>query len=415
MKRTVLALLIIASAACEVGPLPPTPPPNATAADVRRRDGFPTNSTEDPFPLDIAIRTSRLDEVRRLLESGANPNLRWGQSGDHFPLQEALDTGGTHQLDPRVLVPLLLKYGADPNARWCPFESRGENGFGPACTSARATTALHFAAMYDNVELVAQLLAAGADPTPRDWANASALDFAYNEIVFETIARALFPDVDSRDRLSLSWLNEYDGRWFGANAWESTPLSRALGQTDSGFVPPPPLPPPPAKPVVSTGDPTVAAWAYQFEREGRVLGRVRTLLRIGANPNERATTGGADWTPIGMAMHQRALRVARLLLEHGANPNERSCVRIVSGSFSARWPDGRPVFYRHPNCTLENGTTPLLERAHAGDLKGVALLLEFKADRSLKDWAGRTALDYANNAEIKDLISGLSGTGISKH
>lgn len=289
LTRLIAVSGVLALVACDVTPprppLPRTPPswgPSAVDAPNREPGWFESDSN-DPFPLDIAIRTNRLDDVRRLLQSGTNPNFRWGQSGDRFPLQEALDTGGYTQPDPNELVPLLLKHGADPNAKWCPFESRAPSDWGPSCTSARAATALHFAAMFDSRELVAQLLSHGADPSARDWANGSALDYAYDEVVFETISRALFSEISTRDAKALAWLKEYDGRWYGTNAWESTPLSRALAQID-GFLPPP------------SGSVGQSEQDYRVEREARMLSRVRTLIRIGADPNERATRGG----PIGL-------------------------------------------------------------------------------------------------------------------
>jgi ankyrin repeat protein len=254
--------------------------------------------------------------------------------------------------------------------------------------------------MYDNVELVEQLLLAGADPTARDWGNASALDYAYDEIVFETLSRALFRDIQTRDRNALSWLKEYDGFWFGTNAWESTPLSRALGQLDGGR-----LPPPPPIPIADLDKARSLESQYLAQRESRVLGRVRTLIRIGADPNERATRGGADWTPIAMALRRDLLRAARLLLENGADPNRRSCVTFVLTSFNAVYTHGRPPFFVNKDCTAENGVTPLMMSALRDDWHGAKLLLEFKADRSLKDWAGRTALDYAKDPEVRKLFN----------
>ena len=269
MKRAVSVLLVlIASIACDLGPLPPTPPPNATAPDVRRLDGFPTSSTDDFFPLDFAIRNGRLEEAKRLLEEGANPNLRWGQSGDHFPLEEVLEPGYSYNLDRVQAVRLLLQHGADPNAKWCPFESRGPWELGPSCIAAKAMTPLIFATIASSTEIVDLLLDAGADPTPRNWHNGSALDYADDAVIFEKIARIQFPDLSSRDLKSLEWLREYDGNIRG-NPWESTPLATAV--SSYGY--------------------------YMMRTQSRALNRVQILMRIGADPNQRAQRG-ADWTPV---------------------------------------------------------------------------------------------------------------------
>lgn len=393
--KSIVLIGVLALIACDPGPMPEVPSsPDERDANYRS-DSFKSDAAE-PFPLDYAILRNNIDEVRRLLEQGADPNLRWGS--DHFPLQEVLNSSGYAVSNPTEAVRLLLEHGADPNAKWCPFESRGRRDYGPSCTSARASTPLHWAAMLDSPEMVEFLLKAGADATMRDWRNGSALDYAYDEIVFETIGRALFPEISTRNQKALAWLKEYDGGWHGTNAWESTPLSRALGQLDGGQVPPPP-----PIPIADLDKAHSLESRYRAERESRMLGRVRTLIRIGADPNERATRGGADWTPIAMAQHNGALRAARFLLENGADPNRRTCVDLVYGSFSAKWTHG-PAFRRNPACTLENGVTPLIFAARSGDLDAVTLLLEFRADRTLKDWAGGSAQDYATDPEVRKLL-----------
>jgi hypothetical protein len=255
--------------------------------------------------------------------------------------------------------------------------------------------------MFDSVELVEQLLNAGADPTARDWTNAGALDYAYDEIVFEVISRAMFPKVETRDREALAWLKQYGGRWKGQNAWESTGLSRAIGQMDGGVVPPPP-PPPLLSPTREAEGTSAPREFYRAAGESRMLGRVRTLIRIGADPNERASRAGADWTPLGMAMKNGALRVARFLLQHGADPNQRWCVNMIYGSFSGTYPDG--AFSKHPSCNQLNGVTPLMNSSAVGDPEQVQLLMEFNADAARNDWAGRTALDYATTPEVRALL-----------
>jgi len=350
-----------------------------------KADWFPTQS-EDRLPLDVAIYSGRLDDVRALLEAGANPNARWGMSGDRFPLQEVLDSGGYQVTDPAETVRLLLKHGADPNAKWCPYESRGPSEWGsPSCTSAKGMTALMFASTAGRADIVEPLLQAGADAHAKNWVGASALDYAYDEIVFELISRSLFPDLATRDRKALEWLNAYQAEWINI-APDSTPLMRALLHADAGFVPPPP---PPLNATAAN---------YKPYRDDRTLGRVRTLLRIGANPNER--TDG-DRTPLSLALQNRALRTARVLLQSGADVNQRWCKR-----FLATWavhqsiPNHLAERGQAPGCNHDNGITPLMWTAAVGDREAVQLLLEFNADRSLSDWADRSVLDYATTREV---------------
>jgi len=54
---------------------------------------------------------------------------------------------------------------------------------------------------------------------------------------------------------------------------------------------------------------------------------------------------------------------------------------------------------------LDTGDTPLIKAVKAGRYEVVKALLDQKADISLKDSEGNTALDYAEDNKIKKLIS----------
>lgn len=325
-----------------------------------------------------------------MLESGANPNRRWGQSGDHFPLQEVLDTGGDLTPDPVDTVQLLLAHGADPNARWCPFESRGSYGGGPVCTTRTAMTPLIFAAAVGSREIVELLLQAGADPRPRDWGGESALDYASDEIMFEMISRAQFPDSTTRDAKALEWISDYDGGPDSRGPKATSPLIRAITLAGHGGVVFPPPPPPPE--TVTT-----ESQARVSERGQRaILGRTSILLRLGVDPNQ-VTEGDLDWPPLTYALVDYNFRAAALLLRSGANPNGRWCAQAFTVN------DNRPAT-RDQNCNISNGITPLMFSAAKRDRNSVALLLDFGANRSLRDWAGRMAIDYATTSEIRALL-----------
>jgi len=390
MRRAIVAFLVIGFAcAANPGPLPEVLSPAEQADD--KKDWFPTNS-ERPLPLDVAIQAGNLSEVRRLLEAGGNPNARWLDSGDRFPLQQVLEARQYRYRidDPTEIIRLLLKHGADPNAKWCPPGTR--DGWLPQCRSAKAMTPLMSAAFYGPPDVVQLLLEAGADAAVRNWQGGSALDYAVDEVAFEMIGRSLFPDLATRNQKALEWLNrnvtERDPR---------TPLVRAIGlasgsarRSDTSMIP------------------------YLSEGEGRALSQVRTMLRIGADPNERMrivpdSNVHGDWTPLAIALWERALRVARVLLQNGADVNQRWCSRFrpvwsVPGTTSTELKVGRD-----PACTPENGITPLMLGAAVDDREIVDLLLEFRADQGLKDWAGRTALDYASTRGMKELLAAGRG------
>jgi ankyrin repeat protein len=363
-------------AACDAGPLP-TPYSRASAADPSR---FPSQS-DDPLPLDRAIYAGDVGRVRQLLEAGANPNARW-QGGDRLPLQDALESHlfGYRIGDPIEIVRLLLTHGADPNAKWCPFESRGSWGQGLSCLSATGVTPLMSAAWFDFTDVVLLLLDAGADPAPRNFAGHSALDYAYDPIAFEAIAQRLFPDVATRDRLSWEWLLDYRNHYVDR---PGMPLLRAISASDSVFPPRPP--PPPGSNIFWNADP-----------EPRILARLEILFRLGADPNQRVPTDPLDWTPLLVALRSRSVRVAHALLRHGADPNQRVCY----GPTTTSWPPQTI----EPGCTARRGLTPLMWMARHENGPAISLLMDFGADRSAKDWMGRTALDHAATNAVRDQL-----------
>jgi hypothetical protein len=83
------------------------------------------------------------------------------------------------------------------------------------------------------------------------------------------------------------------------------------------------------------------------------------------------------------------------LLRSGADPNGRECRPTAYVGY-------RPIF--EARCDRSNGLTPLMSAAKTGKRDALQLLLEFKADRSLKDWAERTALDYATDPDVRKLL-----------
>jgi ankyrin repeat protein len=394
MKRAVFALLLILTLiACDPGPMPEVPRRNAEEKIDYKKYWFPTDSIRQ-LPLGLALQSGDMAELRRLLEQGTSPNLRWGESGDRLPIQEVLEGSsyGYRIPDPVEALSLLLKHGADPNARWCPFESRQISEWRATCTARKGMTPLNFATIIGQRRIVELLLAAGADPGARDFTGRSPLDYAADEVVVEMISRALFPDLATRDRQALEWLKLAGGESYDPSE-SGTPLLRALVGDDDGRF------------AITFPAPNSTLVDFFTVGEDRMLARVRILMRIGADPNERVSVR----SPLALALRNRSLRVARELLRNGARADERWCELYFPPWLpSTAVPrhlivhEGDP--HQDPACKADNGITPLMWIATAGEGAGVQLLLEFKADRSLKDWAGRTALDYATAPEVRKLL-----------
>lgn len=114
---------------------------------------------------------NELECVRILLRAGANPNRGRDASGE-TPLHHALTASGA---DRTPLVRLLLDHKADPNARTKPGVT-SYNFWRDVRT--RGETPLHRAAAFSPRETIELLLAAGADRRLRDVNGDSPLGWA---------------------------------------------------------------------------------------------------------------------------------------------------------------------------------------------------------------------------------------------
>jgi uncharacterized protein len=128
-----------------------------------------------------------LECVRALLRAGADPNRGRDESGE-TPLHHAL---ATREPDRTALVKLLLDHGADPNASTKPGVP-SLNFWRDART--RGETPLHRAAAFSPRETIELLLAAGADRTLRDVNGDSPLGWASWHLRDRSIIDLLNPE-----------------------------------------------------------------------------------------------------------------------------------------------------------------------------------------------------------------------------
>lgn len=113
---------------------------------IGNRQEFPNGHLEGFSPLlEYAIYHSSLSFIKKMLDSGADPNYE-----DHAGFPSIIAALSSEREDRKDIIDLLLRYGADIN-------QRGINDWTP----------LHWAAANDNARLIEYLLEKGADPTLR--------------------------------------------------------------------------------------------------------------------------------------------------------------------------------------------------------------------------------------------------------
>jgi hypothetical protein len=179
------------------------------AAAQKRREGNPPSDeerreTERQIPFFKAVGSEDLNELRRLLDAGEDPNCVH-IAGRFTPLYSACFGDSFRPEKSLEKVRLLLERGADPNLRFnydSPIDGRLERGLtalmitGNAevaraliaaggdvnAANADGVTPLMRAAGRGKAELVRVLLEAGADATARSGNGRTAADFARDKL-----------------------------------------------------------------------------------------------------------------------------------------------------------------------------------------------------------------------------------------
>lgn len=224
----------------------------------------------------------------------------------------------------------------------------------PRATDRQGQTALHRAAFYARLDLIAALLADGADPNARDGVGRSPLyEVRRVEAIGPLVAGGA--DLEARD----------------IHGW--TPLHAAAS----------------------------------FDRADLA----RALIELGADLRARDRRG---FTPLHAAANDGAAAAAGLLLDRGAPVDERSTkvADLTPVEEGERTLEMRPFDYQayfrwHQGGKVEDGQTPLHRAAYWGHAELTALLLEHGADVHAADALGQTPLDLAEtrgHGEVAGLI-----------
>lgn len=136
---------------------------NSQQSEQARTDGIFTE-------LNSAIREGNLNEVQRLLDKGASPNIAadYGVGAESIPVGN-LSLAVNFNEDPGPMVKLLLEAGADPSEDFPAMHDAIEKGSQEvvellAQYGADVDGGLQSAVMFDQVAIVRLLLDHGADP-----------------------------------------------------------------------------------------------------------------------------------------------------------------------------------------------------------------------------------------------------------
>ena len=140
------------------------------------------------------------------------------------------------------------------------------------------------------------------------------------------------------------------------------------------------------------------------------IGRVRSLLSAGADPNCQDGKRPSWSTALSMAAMNSHIEIVRLLLDKGADPNRA----IVSAAAVGETSVLRLLIERGANIRSEEGNLALLNAAEDGHLNCVKVLVNNGADVSARDYDGKTPLLLAQTKGHPVVADYLINAGVSE-
>lgn len=133
------------------------------------------------------------------------------------------------------------------------------------------------------------------------------------------------------------------------------------------------------------------------------------LVSNGADINFRAEQGDSI---LMLACSQNAIDTVQVLLALKANPNIPDFNGVTPLIYTIARCETPSVICRmllehgaDPNIAMKDGTTALMAAVLRDDVECARLLLNFGANVSAKDASGKTALEFADNPEVRKLLT----------
>lgn len=338
-----------------------------SGADVNVKDDA------EATPLHYAARGGSRGIVQYLISKGADIKSLAVQPGTDIFYRDSTFTVHTPQIETTEgtalhwaayagredVADLLISKGADINAR-----SRGAKGLTPIC----------FAAMEGHEKLVQVFVQKGASVEVSDEEFGSPLHYAKTRSIAEALIRA-----GSLVTAKCEWygsalhLAAYEGRKEVIELLLEKRL--VVDDTAKWRIHGPLSAPYQATPLY------VAVLGGKFDV-------VKLLVARGADVNFKTTDGAG--TVLHAAAWAGSRGVCGFLIEKGAKVDQRADFDVVGrGSpFTTTWP----------------AVTPMLIAADRGNLEVLTLLLDQGADVNAKDKNGYTAVDWAANDQVKEIL-----------